>query len=87
MPPVTGADESSRTRWPHDHRIHEGRQHFMHISMVPRPTAPRLAAAGVSLAIAGTLLGAGLAGSDDDGVKLMAHATLESSGAGVDAPI
>ena len=35
----------------------------MHISMVPRPTAPRLAAAGVSLAIAGTLLGAGLAGS------------------------
>ena len=35
----------------------------MHISMVPRLTAPRLAAAGVSLAIAGTLLGAGLAGS------------------------
>jgi pimeloyl-ACP methyl ester carboxylesterase len=37
--------------------------HFMHISIVPRLTAPRLAAAGVSLAIAGTLLGAGLAGS------------------------
>ena len=35
----------------------------MHISIVPRLTAPRLAAAGVSLAIAGTLLGAGLAGS------------------------
>ena len=35
----------------------------MHISMVPRLTAPRLAAAGASLAIAGTLLGAGLAGS------------------------
>jgi pimeloyl-ACP methyl ester carboxylesterase len=35
----------------------------MHISTVPRLTAPRLAAAGVSLAIAGTLLGAGLAGS------------------------
>ena len=37
--------------------------HFMHISIVPRLTAPRLAAAGVSLAFAGTLLGAGLAGS------------------------
>jgi pimeloyl-ACP methyl ester carboxylesterase len=35
----------------------------MGISIVPRLTAPRLAAAGVSLAIAGTLLGAGLAGS------------------------
>jgi pimeloyl-ACP methyl ester carboxylesterase len=35
----------------------------MHISTIPRLTAPRLAAAGVSLAIAGTLLGAGLAGS------------------------
>ena len=35
----------------------------MHISIVPRLTAPRLAAAGVSLAVAGTLLGAGLAGS------------------------
>ena len=35
----------------------------MHISIVPRLTGPRLAAAGVSLAIAGTLLGAGLAGS------------------------
>jgi pimeloyl-ACP methyl ester carboxylesterase len=35
----------------------------MHISTVPRLTGPRLAAAGVSLAIAGTLLGAGLAGS------------------------
>jgi pimeloyl-ACP methyl ester carboxylesterase len=35
----------------------------MHISTIPRPTGPRLAAAGVSLAIAGTLLGAGLAGS------------------------
>jgi pimeloyl-ACP methyl ester carboxylesterase len=35
----------------------------MHISMVPRLTPPRLAAAGASLAIAGTLLGAGLAGS------------------------
>jgi pimeloyl-ACP methyl ester carboxylesterase len=35
----------------------------MHMSIVPRLTGPRLAAAGVSLAIAGTLLGAGLAGS------------------------
>jgi pimeloyl-ACP methyl ester carboxylesterase len=35
----------------------------MHIATIPRLTAPRLAAAGVSLAIAGTLLGAGLAGS------------------------
>jgi pimeloyl-ACP methyl ester carboxylesterase len=35
----------------------------MHISIVPWLTGPRLAAAGVSLAIAGTLLGAGLAGS------------------------
>jgi pimeloyl-ACP methyl ester carboxylesterase len=35
----------------------------MHISIVSRLTGPRLAAAGVSLAIAGTLLGAGLAGS------------------------
>jgi pimeloyl-ACP methyl ester carboxylesterase len=35
----------------------------MRISIVPRLTGPRLAAAGVSVAIAGTLLGAGLAGS------------------------
>ena len=35
----------------------------MQIPIVSRLTAPRLAAAGVSLAIAGTLLGAGLAGS------------------------
>jgi pimeloyl-ACP methyl ester carboxylesterase len=35
----------------------------MHVSIVPRLTGPRLAAAGVSVAIAGTLLGAGLAGS------------------------
>jgi len=35
----------------------------MHIPTVPRLTGPRLAAAGTSLAIAGTLLGAGLAGS------------------------
>jgi pimeloyl-ACP methyl ester carboxylesterase len=35
----------------------------MGISIVPRLTGPRLAAAGASLAIAGTLLGAGLAGS------------------------
>jgi pimeloyl-ACP methyl ester carboxylesterase len=35
----------------------------MRISNVPRLTAPRLAAAGVSLAIAGTLLGVGVASS------------------------
>ncbi|MGH3210418.1 MAG: alpha/beta fold hydrolase, partial [Trebonia sp.] len=35
----------------------------MRISVVPRLTLPRLAVAGVSLALAGTLLGAGLAGS------------------------
>jgi pimeloyl-ACP methyl ester carboxylesterase len=35
----------------------------MQIPIVPRLTGPRLAAAGASLAIAGTLLGAGLAGS------------------------
>ena len=35
----------------------------MGISIVPRLTGPRLAAAGASLAIAGTLLGVGLAGS------------------------
>jgi pimeloyl-ACP methyl ester carboxylesterase len=35
----------------------------MRISIVPRLTMPRLAVAGASLAIAGTLLGAGLAGS------------------------
>jgi len=35
----------------------------MRISIIPRLTRPRLAVAGVSLAIAGTLLGAGLTGS------------------------
>jgi pimeloyl-ACP methyl ester carboxylesterase len=35
----------------------------MRISIIPRLTRPRLALAGVSLAIAGTLLGAGLTGS------------------------
>ena len=35
----------------------------MRISIVPRLTMPRLAVAGASLAIAGTLLGVGLAGS------------------------
>ncbi|HEX4290760.1 MAG TPA: alpha/beta hydrolase, partial [Trebonia sp.] len=35
----------------------------MRISTVPRLTVPRLAAAGASLAIAGTLLGVGLANS------------------------
>ncbi len=35
----------------------------MRISIVPRLTLPRLAVAGASLAIAGTLLGVGLAGS------------------------
>jgi pimeloyl-ACP methyl ester carboxylesterase len=63
MPQVTVGWQIQPRPAAHDHRIHEGRQPFMHIPTVPRLTGPRLAAAGVSLAIAGTLLGAGLAGS------------------------
>jgi pimeloyl-ACP methyl ester carboxylesterase len=40
-----------------------GRKYFMRSSIIPRVTVPRLAAVGASLAVAGTLLGAGLAGS------------------------
>ena len=48
----------------------------MRISMVPRLTAPRLAAAVVSLAIAGTLLGAGLADSATAATNATAAATV-----------
>src|SRR6516164_7580738 len=46
----------------HDLPLRE-RHFFMRISRVPRLPKTRLAVAGVSLAIAGTLLGAGLTGT------------------------
>jgi len=58
----------------------------MHISMIPKQTGPRLAAAGVSLAIAGTLLGAGLAGSATAATAATTAKHASSSSAAVAKP-